>query len=32
MIARFLTDKLAGLTIPAMSAAARPQAGLRPRQ
>jgi hypothetical protein len=32
MIARFLTDKLADVTIPALSAAAKPQAGLQPRQ
>ena len=32
MIARFLTNQLAGLPIPAMSAAAQPQAGLQPRQ
>jgi hypothetical protein len=32
MIARFLIIKLTGLTIPAMSAAAQPQAGLQPRQ
>jgi hypothetical protein len=32
MIARFLTNKLAGLPIPAMRAAAQPQAVLQPRQ
>jgi hypothetical protein len=32
MIARFLTNKLAGLTIPAMSVAAQPEAELQPRQ
>ena len=31
MIARFLTNKLADVTIPALSAAVKPQAGLQPR-
>jgi hypothetical protein len=32
MIARFLTNKLADAALPALSSAARPQAGLQPSQ